>query len=391
MLAGAAFGLAPSARADGERAAPGAPADPLERLTGEERAFLAKRIPGWNDLDEARRRHIAQNVIRLRDLTPEDRARFRERVKRVTKAPRGEASDGRLGRLERDGTRILATRGVGSLARAELGLDAEAALLERGVSSVAFDIAFSRLFLLRVVGQVLAEREPPAPDTLPAGTPPEARARYAEAHARWQAALDDEEKRQLGQRLGLRVVMAEAEWLRRSLSPTDMGSGDAYALALGRRLREKWPRAFDESLAWVRSEPDRFLEMVERDEAQRAVEVLGRARGALGRDETRLLVALLDRFATHHRDAAPERLARLDDALRAAWTDGLRLPAEAWDRLPPRSEPKEREEALAKALRLPGPRPDARGRFGWRKPPGVSDEAWARRLQELRERRKGGK
>jgi hypothetical protein len=54
----------------------------LERLTPEERAFVEK-FPGWAELSEKQKEHLAVNAIRLRSLAPEDRARFMRRLQEV--------------------------------------------------------------------------------------------------------------------------------------------------------------------------------------------------------------------------------------------------------------------------------------------------------------------
>jgi hypothetical protein len=346
---------APAARAGDEAPAAGGAADALARLTAEEQAFLAQRIPRWAELPEAKRQHIARNVIRLRELSPEARARFRERLRAVTdrRAP-DDATP--LERLQRHGTRMLAARGVGSLARAELGLDAEAGLAAQGVSPATFDLVFSRLFWERALQRELRDGAPPAPEAVAERLSGEARERYAEAFARWRDVPEGAARQQLARQLALRLALHRADALRHALAPADRATGDTLALALGRRLRDAWPEAFAETLALVRDEPARFAETASRDESRRAVESLARGRGRLARDDLRLLVWLADRFASHHLAERPEARARVDALVTDALVEALEVPREAVARLPGREDPEAREAALARVLRLPPPR-----------------------------------
>ncbi len=67
-------------RADEPAAAPG-PA--VARLLPPEVEILRHKFPDWDQKDAAERERIATNVLRLRNLSPEDRARVVERVKQA--------------------------------------------------------------------------------------------------------------------------------------------------------------------------------------------------------------------------------------------------------------------------------------------------------------------
>lgn len=355
----------------GDDAAPAAARDYVAELTSEELGFLRQRIQDWDAMEASQRQRIAQNVLRLRNLSEEGRKQFRRKIDHFTKAG-GDAPHAkeRLEQLKRDGTRMLFTRGLGALARRELGMEQEAALLERGVSTNTLDMLFSRMFWERAV-QSAGDTEPPAPDSLPAGVSPESRQRYAEAHARYVEAEGPARER-MRRYLGFKHAMLQSELLRQSAARTDLASSDAYALALGQRLREAWPQAFAAVLDSVRANPDAFVQAAERSETQRAVEGLSRGRGRLSKEELRLLVVLADRAATHNAAERPQLRERVDQLLRSVLVDELGLPQEAVDGLPARSEPEAREAALRHLLKLPGHHgsgPHRRGGFGPRRGP----------------------
>lgn len=343
--------LGPHARAE---EAPGAsgPRDFLSELKPRELEFLRTRIPGWERLEEAQRQRIAQNVIRLRNLGEAERQHFHRRLKHLTDAG-GEGRGGLapLERLKRDGTRLLAARGLGLLARRELGLDLERGLLARGVPDHAADLAFAELFWERAAAMAQA----PKPEDLPAHLPAEARQRYAELHAR-HAGAEGPGRERLGRALGLAYILLRSEALRRAVTVTDPPHSEAYALALGERLKAAWPEAFAAAVGSVRENPAGFVQAAERHAVRSAVESLGRARGRLGRDELRVLVLLADRAASHNAAPRPEVRERVDRLVREILVGLLEIPVEAVDGLPDRSAPEAREEALRRLLRLAGPR-----------------------------------
>jgi hypothetical protein len=82
VWAAAVVGAVP-ARADDP--AP-ASASAVGRLTPDEAAMLARRFPDWERKPAAERERVATNVVRLRLMSDEDRARFFERLRRVEAA-----------------------------------------------------------------------------------------------------------------------------------------------------------------------------------------------------------------------------------------------------------------------------------------------------------------
>jgi hypothetical protein len=86
LLLGTAVLLAAAPRARADDAAPAAGPGAVSRLTAEEAEFLRRRFPDWDQKDAAERDRLAANVLRLRSLSPEERARLLERVRRAERA-----------------------------------------------------------------------------------------------------------------------------------------------------------------------------------------------------------------------------------------------------------------------------------------------------------------
>lgn len=55
----------------------------VDRLTAEELEILRRRFPDWDQRDAAERERIASNVMKLRQLSPDDRRRLLERAKKL--------------------------------------------------------------------------------------------------------------------------------------------------------------------------------------------------------------------------------------------------------------------------------------------------------------------
>jgi hypothetical protein len=101
LVASMLLSAAGSARADGPSA--------LEQLSPDERARLAEKVPGWHDLDRARQERIAENLLRVRRLPPEERERLTRRIEQLRRhreerkgPPRGRHGDFRDPKRRRD-------------------------------------------------------------------------------------------------------------------------------------------------------------------------------------------------------------------------------------------------------------------------------------------------
>jgi hypothetical protein len=173
---------APLARADDEAPAAGTASS---RLSSEEAEFLRRRFPDWEQKDAAERERLAQNVLRLRALSPAERTRLMERVRRAEQAGlvgTGKLSD-RVGWWRDHGTDVrkralqghAATRAIaGSVVRA-LPEEARRAFAKDGPGALsplhrsAVETAIVAAWRKRVAESLVAE---PPIDAVPAADAP---------------------------------------------------------------------------------------------------------------------------------------------------------------------------------------------------------------------------
>ncbi len=334
------------ARADD---APPAAPSPLGRLRPEERAVLERKIPGLSELPLEKQEQIVRNVERLRSLDPQALERVKQRLREADQAGlRGERLDERVrdwaGLKDKQGPALLRGQGihaVGQLAWRRLPPEMRADPAVARVGERVFSTVFHGLFW----GQ--AWRSLPAEEALsfepPAGAPEGERARWLELRERARG------NPQLLGRLQEELLRRRAlEAARAVLGPPPGGEGHGPApapgsaagpggerlLALGERLRELAPKAFDDALAqlvaqWREKGGERWaqglLEKVRPPEP--APEMLRQV-------ETVRFVLALEEFAARHGPLA----AAADTLLRAALVDDLRMPADEFERLPPRGD-----------------------------------------------------
>ncbi len=220
----------------------------LDRLTPAEVQTLTERVPGWATLPAEQREHIAKNVIRLRSLGPEERARLETRMREL------ERHRERLGRLPgMEGLRNPAARDAmrqrGLLVHA-LGLSLLAALPEEARSAIEKNLpADSRPDLEAVFfhhfWEACVKRHATAdPSTIeiPSDLPALVQRRLATLRER--ASSGDAGARR---RLAHFVFGREMIRLHQGLAPVDPGDEDALR-AIGDRLREAEPEAFQEAM-----------------------------------------------------------------------------------------------------------------------------------------------
>ncbi|MFV1958515.1 MAG: DUF3106 domain-containing protein, partial [Planctomycetota bacterium] len=244
LLAGAGTVLLAPAASAGDGGA-GGQASALAQLTPAERRALVGRVPGWEKLPRARREKIAANVLELRRLSPEDRARFVERIRaierhrsRTGRLPGGFSGARNPKRREEMRRRTRFVHAVGVAMQSALSPDVRQRLerwLERG-ERVRLESAFvQRLWDLQV-RQMAAGDLPPL--QLPTDMAASRRQRVEELQAK--AAGGDETARRKVARL---VLGQEVREFAR-----DLGAGardDPSVLReVGRRVQARYPEAF---------------------------------------------------------------------------------------------------------------------------------------------------
>ena len=72
-------------------------ASALSQLEPKELAFLREKFPEWDKVDARRKEHIARNVLRLREMSPEERATLKQRMARLHGRRKGRHGGGRRG------------------------------------------------------------------------------------------------------------------------------------------------------------------------------------------------------------------------------------------------------------------------------------------------------
>jgi len=361
-------------------------ADPLARLTAEERSFLRSRIKGWDKLDAGKKQRIARNVVRIRNMSPEQRKQFEERLRRM----RGKEKS--WGRVREYGGHMLVNRGLARAALQALGREFEGKLHRLDISSHVFETAFSRAFWGHVAEAAFQDGKPPTPASLASkGDAGPMIERYRRAYEAYGAATVEAKRAGLRRRLGYMLGYMRARRLRDDLARSDVRGTDAYLAAVARKVKQTWPAAFARSVA----APDALLRSAESEEVRRSLRRLMRRDGKLSKEEAGLVVKLVERWAAGNHENEAEAGAEADVLIRRILRDDLKVPAKVLDTLPPR---KELQKRAAWYLRVLGRMRGAshRGGPGGRRakhgllerPQGLSEADWAA-FQRARQKAKG--
>ncbi|MFM8980145.1 MAG: DUF3106 domain-containing protein [Planctomycetia bacterium] len=331
-------------------------ADPLARLTPDERRVLEQRLPGLASLPAERREQVVRNVERLRGLTPTQRTLVERRLDAARAAgvePRelAEREQAWRGLGER---RPLAEglgraiRALGARAWADLpeALRTHAALAPLEASSwpLAFHARFARRAAQAQPEEQVRAWQPPA------GTPEPWRADFERARAR--ALADPDAARGLAD-LRRRVLLGRT--LAAAAEPPPPG-GEGGRLALGARLAALAPAAYAETLAEFRSAG-------EARGAEALATLVGEGAEAAQRHEGEKLRRLQALQAVMGLEAAapwiagqPALQAPADLLLRAALVGELGMPAATFEALPARAAGEARAQALRAWLEQSLPR-----------------------------------
>lgn len=294
--------------------------DFLRQLKPAELSFLKEKIRGWEQLSLEKRQRVAQNVIRMRTMTPTEKQRLEGHIKRMQSRDR----QGRRGRYDHAG-RALVGRALARAARKQLGRDLERTLRRRDISDHAFEVSVVGTFMRKVVERRAAAGDPPAPDRLPADFPARWREHYAEKYAEFAALPADAKQRgAMAGRLYFKLSMVDHERLRAKVRAMDV-KGEAQLEAIADAARAQFGEAFAETLA----DPEALVRGAETYELRRAVGRIVRRSERLDKDEAAALVSLLNRLAVHHRQKPADADART--ASDAVLKDVLRREFKATD------------------------------------------------------------
>lgn len=346
-LAGAWL-LAPALRAQ--------EADPLARLTADERRVLEQRLPGLGSLPAEQREQLVRNVERLRGLTPQQRALVDRRLHAARAAgvePRELAEREQAWRGL--GERRPLAEGLGRAMRA-LGAHAWTGLPEAlrthaalaPLEASSWPMAFHARFA-RKAAQDLPEEQVRAWQPAVA-TPEPWRADFERARAR--ALADPDAARGLAD-LRRRVLLGRM--LALAAEPPAAGAGGGR-LALGARIAALAPQACADVLAEFRTAgeargPEALAAMVRETAAAAQRHEGERLRRMQAMQAVLGLEAAAPWIASQGALQGPA-----DQLLRAALVGELGMPAATFEGLPARASPEARAQALRAWLEQSLPR-----------------------------------
>jgi hypothetical protein len=375
--------------ARGERAKDARSKDHVAELEPKELAFLKSRIKNWDKLEAGKKQMIARNVVRLRNMSPEQRKHFERRLRSMREKPK------QWDRMRDHGGRMLVDRGLAHAARKQLGREFEARLRRSDISEHVFERSFSRTFWDKVTEAAFQDGQPVPVEALPKDLPERFTQRYAQMHAKWSAAEDPDQRKRMARALGGTYSHMLAGRLRQELARSDVQGSDAYVALVARTVRQTWPKEFAESV----QDPDALLRSAENYEVRRSLFRLLRRDGKLMGEEAVLLVRLVERFVLNlpkqgeGKDGA-EAGAEADALIKRVLREQFKVEAAVLETLPPRAEVQKRaawysnvlgrKYARMRGMRGGGPRNGKDGRKGpggrtpapLQRPEGLSDADW---------------
>ena len=329
-----AFAASPPAYADDEE--PGA----VSKLKAEEIAFLKKKWPEWDKLDASRKERIARGILRVRNLSPEEREKFKQRMERLhkgRKGPRGGRSHGSSIFRVADavGTRVIDK--LPPAVQVDIAkLDVRPSMVKmalfkmlrgKAAAQAGYEFSAEELQALSEPKRALLERL-----IAQANDPQEGKGRDAArsklAHMRLLGRMEA-----LRKRLG-----AEAE------------DGPVSTEKFADAIMQSWAPAIDGVVAEIGDSPKRFLESVERT-----------SRGHMSRQDYEKSVWVLERYASGRWRRSPELLAATKLVVQRMLIDALGADKDKVAALPGYESGRERRQAIGKLMGGKGGKARARG------------------------------
>lgn len=309
----------------------------VSRLTPAERAYLEKKFPEWSQVDPRRQEHIARNVIRLREMSEEDRKKLKERIARI----RGRArSKGGRGHSRSGGFRAINAIGSRLVDRLPPAAKAEVERVDGRPSGVKMT-----LFHL-VRGKVAATEGHDFPAEELAALPEAMRQKINRALAQAKDETDPRRAAAARSKLSHMRAFQRIESIRKQLG------ADATDAQFADAVMATWAGEVDAVMAEIEADPKRFGEMLER-----------KMRHASSPQDHARSVRWLEQVALRKWRRDPEARAAADKVVRRLLVDELGIKPEALADLPGYDRPRERIRAIDKLLgSVPG---GARGNRGW--------------------------
>lgn len=223
----------------------------LARLTSAELEALQRRVPGWDELEAAKKERIACAVLRMRNLSEEDRRRLRERGDMYRSRPDAMRSDGRRRRGNDSHAAAMAmAQGALRVALADMPKETVRGFRTARIQRARMEAAFLR----RMVESEVARLAPRVHELEDDAFPRWMRRRVADMKTRL-ASQDDPAMRK---RLAMAVLMGRvarlvseapekpkaAEGLSDEERKAFHKTRVAWYEALGAKVEETWPEAF---------------------------------------------------------------------------------------------------------------------------------------------------
>ncbi len=341
LVFAAAIALPCDALADGKADVPkakGKSRDWVSKLDAKELESLKSRTR-WEKLPAKDRQRMARMVVILRKMPEDKRQEFLRRARDWR---------GKRDHVRSHAGHMLASRGLAQAALKRLGPKFENELRKRDLSHHAFERAFQMTF--------------------------------------WKNSVRGD-RRQFWKKVQQQVN----KW-REELAGA---AGDPRTLieAIAARAIEAHPEAFEKSV----SNPEQLIRKTESVEVHRGIRRLMRRTDRLSKDESRLLVRLVDRWAVKNRKSAGAAGEQADAILKSVLVNELGVSQEIVDGMPPRSDPEARARYFQQQMRRAGfhkhhgKMRGKSGRRALRKPDGISEKDWKLIMQARQNARRDGK
>lgn len=264
----------------------------VEQLQPEELEAIKQRLPkAWSAYSAEQQERIARGVLRLRNMSAEQRAKFQERMDQALAAKRaGVNLNKKFDAMRKHRGRFDAAwkigKGTGQLIRESLGDETtqKLAALPIRVHGRHLDMAFSRMFIETVISAAQQGVMAVDPATLP-----ERLRKQFQAKQRKIASLPADKAERYKRHLAHIVVTAQvmqmlegverpAHLSREALRDLDAAERKArmqahreahevYFRAIGEKARARWPEAFDKTVATIREladDPDKIGRIITR-------------------------------------------------------------------------------------------------------------------------------
>ena len=300
----------------------------VEQLTAEELDFLRKKFPGWEKLDARRQAHIARNVIRLREMSDEERAKLKSRMDRLRKGRKGSS------RKHRGAEMLRVADEVGGRVLAQLpdAVQAELTTLDARPSMI-------RMALFRKLKGKAAEGVGGTLDEAALAQVPEnTRGRIEKMLREARASGDDKKIAGAEARVRRMLLWKKMEQMREQMVASAEG-GKLGTTAYADALMRAWAEPIAQVVQEIEREPKSFVSLVRRAERDHMTP----------RDYQKQIWAL-ERLATSKWRKDGEMKVAADRIVRRLLVDELKVDKAAVDALPSYEQARERRKALGKLL-----------------------------------------